>query len=52
VTDIKILEPPVPIPPLIVTMFWSPVNDAAPAYAWLRMTLADVASKCDGDVAL
>ena len=24
-------------------MFWSPVNDADPAHAWLRTTLADVA---------
>ena len=46
VTDIKVLEPPVPIPPLIVTMFWSPVNDADPAHAWLRTLVADVASTC------
>jgi LysR family transcriptional regulator, nod-box dependent transcriptional activator len=45
-TDIRLLEPPVPIPPLVVTMFWSPVNDADPAHAWLRTTLADVARGC------
>ena len=45
-TNIRLLEPPVPIPPLVVTMFWSPVNDADPAHAWLRATLADVAREC------
>jgi LysR family transcriptional regulator, nod-box dependent transcriptional activator len=46
-TDIRLLEPPVPIPPLVVTMFWSAVNDADPAHAWFRSTLADVARNCD-----
>jgi|SRR5579864_36999 len=45
-THIKLLEPPLPIPPLVVTMFWSGVNDADPAHAWLRATLADVARNC------
>src|SRR5215475_3664597 len=41
-TDLRLLEPPVPIPRLVVTVFWSPVNDADPAHTWLRSTLADV----------
>ena len=45
-TEIRLLEPPVPIPPLVVTMFWSAVNDADPAHAWLRTTLAGVARQC------
>src|SRR5215471_10196248 len=43
VTDIKLIEPPIPIPPLVVTMFWSPVDDADPAHAWLRATFSEVA---------
>ena len=43
VVDIKLLEPPMPIPPLVVTMFWGAVNDADPAHAWLRSTLLEVA---------
>jgi len=43
---IRLLDPPVPIPPLVVTMFWSVVNDADPAHTWLRTTLADVARNC------
>ena len=45
-TEIRLLEPPVPIPPLVVTMFWSAVNDADPAHRWLRSTLAEVARTC------
>ena len=45
-TNIRLLEPPVPVPSLVVTMFWSPVNDADPAHAWLRATLADVGREC------
>jgi LysR family transcriptional regulator, nod-box dependent transcriptional activator len=44
-TDIRLLEPPVPIPPLVVTMFWSAVNDADPAHAWFRTILAEVAKE-------
>src|SRR6185437_13324045 len=46
-TNIRLLEPPVPIPTLVVTMFWSPVNNADPAHTWFRSTLADVARNCD-----
>jgi DNA-binding transcriptional LysR family regulator len=45
-TDIRLLEPPVPIPPLVVTMFWSAVNDADPAHTWFRTTLDEVARSC------
>lgn len=45
-TEIRLLEPPVPIPPLVVTMFWSAVNDADPAHTWLRTALAGVARQC------
>jgi DNA-binding transcriptional LysR family regulator len=41
--EITLLDPPVAIPPLVVTMFWSPLNDADPAHAWLRTTLAEIA---------
>jgi LysR family nod box-dependent transcriptional activator len=44
--DIRLLDPPVPIPPLVATMFWSPLNDADPAHAWLRSTLLEVARQC------
>jgi LysR family nod box-dependent transcriptional activator len=41
--NIKLLEPPVPIPPLVIKMFWTRFNDADPAHTWLRNTLAQVA---------
>jgi DNA-binding transcriptional LysR family regulator len=47
VSDIRLIDPPVSIPPLVVTMFWSSVNDADPAHAWLRTTLADVARQVE-----
>jgi DNA-binding transcriptional LysR family regulator len=45
-TDIRLFDPPLPIPPLVVTMFWSAVNDADPAHTWLRTRLAEVARQC------
>jgi len=38
-----VLDPPVPIPELHETMYWTAVADTDPGHAWLRRTIADVA---------
>jgi LysR family nod box-dependent transcriptional activator len=38
-----VLDPPVSIPELHETMYWTTVADTDPGHAWLRRTIADVA---------
>lgn len=41
--DLRVLEPPVKIPPIVQAMWWSPRRTGDPALAWLRAALAQVA---------
>jgi DNA-binding transcriptional LysR family regulator len=43
VSQLRIFEPPFPMPDLVEEMYWSPVTESDPAHAWLRDTLAGVA---------
>lgn len=43
--DITVLEPPVAIPPIVQTMWWSPVRTADPAHRWVRERLAAIAGE-------
>jgi len=41
--NIHLYEPPVPIPPLDICMYWSTAHDSDPANSWLRNTLIALA---------
>ena len=41
--EIRILEPPVPIPKLIMGMSWNPVYTSDAGHSWLRRTILEVA---------
>jgi len=41
--DIKILEPPVEIPPMCERLAWNPRFSASPAHAWMREQLVEAA---------
>ncbi|MFD3928347.1 LysR family transcriptional regulator [Streptomyces sp. NPDC058614] len=42
--DLKVFEPPFPMPELHETMYWSDLADTDPAHTWLRQMIADVAA--------
>jgi len=42
--DLKILAPPVPLQPIVETMFWHPVFHNDPAHHWLRECVATLAA--------
>ncbi|WP_208024491.1 LysR family transcriptional regulator [Amycolatopsis pithecellobii] len=42
--ELKILEPPVPLQPLVETMYWHPVFHNDPAHHWLRERIATLAA--------
>lgn len=41
--DIRVLDPPVDIPPIVETMWWSPSRTTDPILRWVRGVVADVA---------
>jgi hypothetical protein len=41
--DIRLLEPPIAIPKLVISMWWNPISTADPAHTWLRGIVARVA---------
>ena len=43
--DIKVVEPPLPIPPIAQTMWWSPTRTTDPAHRWVRGRLAAIAEE-------
>lgn len=43
IADIRVHEPPVQIPPIRQTMWWSPSRTSDPMLSWFRGTLAEVA---------
>ena len=42
--ELKILEPPIPLRPIVETMFWHPVFHSDPAHHWLRECVATLAA--------
>ncbi|MFF2514395.1 LysR family transcriptional regulator [Streptomyces sp. NPDC058086] len=42
VADLKVFEPPFPMPELHETMYWSDLAHTDPAHVWLRQMIADV----------
>ncbi len=42
--DLKVLEPPVPLLPIVETMFWHPVLHDDPAHHWLRECVRTLAA--------
>lgn len=45
--SIRLLEPPVDLPPLTQTMWWSPSRTTDPSHRWLRDRICEVASALD-----
>jgi DNA-binding transcriptional LysR family regulator len=41
---LRILEPPVPLRPAVVAMYWSPRHSEDPAHRWLRERIVEVAA--------
>jgi DNA-binding transcriptional LysR family regulator len=41
--DIRVLEPPIAIPKLVLSMWWNPISTPDPAHAWLREIISEVA---------
>lgn len=42
--ELRVLEPPVPLKPLVESMYWHPVFHSDPAHRWLRDRLAGLAA--------
>jgi DNA-binding transcriptional LysR family regulator len=42
--ELKVLEPPVPLEPIVETMFWHPLFHNDPAHRWLREVVASTAA--------
>lgn len=45
VAHLKVVEPPVPLPPISEALFWSPRHTADPAHVWLRERIAEHADQ-------
>jgi LysR family nod box-dependent transcriptional activator len=45
--DIRVLEPPVPLPAITQTQWWHPRQTASPAHAWVRARIAEIAAELD-----
>jgi len=43
--DIRVLEPPVPLPAITQTQWWHPRQTASPAHAWIRARIAEIAAE-------
>lgn len=43
--DIRLLEPPLPVPPLIQALWWSPHRTTDPALAWVRAKIGQIAAE-------
>ena len=43
--DIRLLEAPVPIRPLVMSMFWHPLYNNDAAHSWLRSKILEVAQR-------
>ena len=45
--DIRLLEPPVPLPAITEMLWWHPRHTATPAHAWIRARIAEIAAELD-----
>jgi LysR family transcriptional regulator, nod-box dependent transcriptional activator len=45
--DIRLLEPPVPLPAITEMLWWHPRHTATPAHAWIRARIAEIAAEFD-----
>jgi len=45
--DIRVLEPPVPLPAITEMLWWHPRHTATPAHAWIRARIAEIAAELD-----
>jgi DNA-binding transcriptional LysR family regulator len=43
IAELRVLEPPVETPPIVVTMTWNPALTDDPAHRWLRSRIAEIA---------
>lgn len=43
-TELRLLDLPVEVPPIVETMYWHPRRAFDPGHRWLRTTIADVAA--------
>ncbi|MFZ0378337.1 MAG: LysR substrate-binding domain-containing protein [Solirubrobacteraceae bacterium] len=43
--DLRVLEPPVETPPIVVTMTWNPALTDDPAHRWLRSRIVEIAHR-------
>ncbi|MFJ9381248.1 LysR family transcriptional regulator [Streptomyces sp. NPDC101455] len=46
--NLSVLEPPMPLPPIIQTMIWTAANDGDPGHQWLRQRLSELAEAPQG----
>jgi LysR family transcriptional regulator, nod-box dependent transcriptional activator len=44
---IRLLEPPLELPPIIQTLWWSPHRTTDPALAWVRACIGEIAAELD-----
>jgi LysR family transcriptional regulator, nod-box dependent transcriptional activator len=46
---IRVLDPPLPLPPIVQKLWWSPHRTPDPALAWIRAKIGEVAATLDTD---
>lgn len=44
---IRLLEPPLELPPITQTLWWSPGRTTDPAHSWVRAKIGEVAAALD-----
>jgi hypothetical protein len=47
--DVRLLEPPLPLPGIAEMLWWHPRHTADPAHAWLRARIAEIAAGLELD---
>lgn len=45
--DLRLLEPPIPLSPVVEFMYWNPARTADPAHQWLRSRIVETARQLD-----
>ena len=46
---VRLLEPPLDLPPITEMLWWHPRHTADPAHAWLRARIAEIAAELELD---